>query len=162
MAGKWPARLVVRPVRETEARVIARWRYSGPWRVYDLGPNATTVNAANGYEAVADHSSDELVGFCCSGEEARVPGLRGEPDLVDVGLGMAPEWVGAGHGAEFGRVVVGHYRAMHPGVALRAAVQSWNKRSLRVTVRLGFVDRGHHECAQGGQDVRYSVMVLPG
>jgi hypothetical protein len=64
-----------------------------------------------------------------------VPGLGAEPGLLDVGLGMDPVWVGQGHGVAFGRAVVEHYRQVSTGVGLRAAVQSWNQRSLRLTRR---------------------------
>jgi len=86
---------------------------------------------------VAGADDGPLLGFCCAGEEARVPGLAEVPGVLDVGVGMDPARVGAGHGAEFGAAVLAHYRATTGATRLRAVVQSWNERSLRTTRAIG-------------------------
>jgi L-amino acid N-acyltransferase YncA len=60
-----------------------------------------------------------------------------------MGVGMAPARVGQG---------------------LRAVVQQWNARSLRLARALGFAETGTHTCVQGGRDVAYVVlgMSVPG
>ncbi len=112
------------------------------------------MNPADGFFAVADDDG-RLAGFCCVGAEARVPGLVAEPGVLDIGVGMAPEPVGQGNGEVFGRTVLeffGHSR-------LRAVVQEWNERSLRLTRKLGFVPAGRHVCVQNGQSVEYVVTI---
>lgn len=144
---------------QEDARQISGWRYDGPWQIYDPDPQDEPMDHAEGYRAVAGADGGALIGFCCAGVEARVPGLEEDPDLIDVGLGMDPAWVGSGHGAAFGQAVLDHFRA-EPGVTgLRAAVQSWNERSLRLIRRLGFAEESRHSCVQGGRVVEYVVVV---
>jgi ribosomal-protein-alanine N-acetyltransferase len=47
----------------------------------------------------------------------------------------------------------------YPGRQLRALVQSWNERSVRLSRRLGFVDVGEFICVQRGRHVGYRVLV---
>jgi [ribosomal protein S18]-alanine N-acetyltransferase len=149
----WPDRLAVRPLSPTDVREIATWRYAGPWRIYDSdGPLP-----AAGYLAVAGEPDGPLVGFCCAGVEARVPGLAEEPGVLDIGVGMAPDLVGQGHGLAFGNAVLDHFAAP----CLRAVVQAWNERSRRLTRALGFVEDHTHTCVQDGQTVEYLVLVRP-
>ena len=64
---------------------LAMWRTPGPWAVNDsLEPPLPD----EGYWAVRD-ADGQLVGYCCFGEAARVPGLRNDPTMLDVALGPA-------------------------------------------------------------------------
>jgi RimJ/RimL family protein N-acetyltransferase len=152
-----PDRLVVRPLTDADSRDIACWRYSGPWRCYDLRPEDGLLEADDGYLAVVGDPGGELVGFLCTGEEARVPGIGEEPDVVDVGVGMRPELVGQGYGVRFGEAVLDHLRAIGASRA-RAVVQSWNERSIRTARRMGFAGNTRHVCRQDGRDVEYVVL----
>ncbi|MET8797556.1 GNAT family N-acetyltransferase [Nocardia sp. NPDC004568] len=158
-AAHWPDRLVVRPWTPDDARRVAAWRYDGPWRVYDL-PGTELPGATGGYLAVAGAADGRLVGFYCTGAEARVPGLAAEFGVVDLGVGMDPLWVGRGHGTGFGRTVLADLRRDHPGAAVRAVVQSWNARSLRLLRALGFLESGRHACVQDNRSIEYVVALL--
>lgn len=111
------------------------------------------------YLAVAGVPDGPLIGFCCSGAEALVPGLSAQEGLLDVGVGMDPAWAGRGRGADFGRAVLEHYRRQTGVRRLRAVVQAWNERSLRLTRSLGFHEVGEHVCEQGGKLVTYKIVV---
>jgi [ribosomal protein S18]-alanine N-acetyltransferase len=117
----------------------------------------TLIDALSSYCAVV--AGEKLIGFCCIGEPARVPGVSEDPAILDVGLGMDPELVGCGDGAAFGRAVLGYLAERHPDGVLRAVVQSWNERSLRLTKRLGFEDVGELAIVQGGRSVSYRIVV---
>ncbi|HKN99730.1 MAG TPA: GNAT family N-acetyltransferase [Pseudonocardiaceae bacterium] len=158
MTDPWPARLTVRPLTPDDARRIGTWRYDGPWSVYDSRPEAEPVTAELGYWAVTGASGGPLVGYYCTGAEARVPGLNAEPGVLDIGVGMAPHWVGQGHGPQFGKAVLDHVRHHHGPTALRAAVQSWNTRSRKLTQQLGFHEQGRHTCTQNGQQIEYTIL----
>lgn len=158
MTDTWPARLTVRPLTPDDARRIGEWRYDGPWSVYDSRPDDDPVTSENGYWAVAGSDGGPLVGFYCTGAEARVPGLAAEPGVVDIGVGMAPEWVGQGHGAEFTKTILTHAQDHEGPTPLRATVQSWNARSLKLTHHFGFTEQRRHTCAQNGQQVEYTVL----
>jgi [ribosomal protein S18]-alanine N-acetyltransferase len=159
MTEQWPEGLVVRALTTADAERIAQWRYDGPWKVYDSRPGDGLMSGNPDYLAVAGSDDGPLVGFCCAGPEATVPGLAAQEGVLDVGVGMNPRWVGQGHGAEFAAVVLAHYRATTGTKRLRAVVQAWNERSLRLTRSLGFTETGEHACEQNGALVTYKIVI---
>lgn len=121
---------------------IADWRYDDRWAVYDSdGP----LDPELGYWAVVQEvgADERLVGFGCLGEDARVPGLPEVEGVLDVGVGMRPDLVGQGLGPDFATAVL-DLAATRGATTLRAVVQDWNTRSLRLVERLGFVRTGTH------------------
>jgi RimJ/RimL family protein N-acetyltransferase len=156
MNAVWPEALGVRPLTAGDAQQIAEWRYDGPWQIYSPGFG---MSSEAGYLAVAGVDNDLLVGYCCSGVEARASGLLEESGVLDIGAGMHPTWVGQGHGMRFGATVLAYYREAVGARRLRAVVQSWNERSLRLTRILGFSVAGVHACEQNGVLVEYFVVV---
>lgn len=76
-------------------------------------------------------------------------------------MGMHPRLVGRGNGARFGETILDYLDVRYPGATLRAVVQSWNERSLKLTHRLGFQDAGEHVSVQGGRPVTYRVVQKP-
>lgn len=142
-----------------EAADVAGWRYSGEWSVYNLLTPQPVLDNLSDYYAIV--SGDDLIGFCCTGVEARIAGMTGDPAILDVGIGMNPELVGAGNGTRLGEVVLRYLDERHPSVTLRAAVQTWNERSLRLTRSLGFRDTGELTAVQGGRSVSYRIVQRP-
>ena len=140
------------------AREIATWTYSDEWSVYNSSPKSDLFTTEAGYLAVIG-SGNILVGFACSGVEARVPGLKEAVDTLDVGLGMNPIFVGKRRGAEFGVAVVSYFQENTNASYLRVVVQSWNERSLNLARNLGFKESGNHECDQNGSFVAYTVLL---
>jgi RimJ/RimL family protein N-acetyltransferase len=116
-----------------DAEAIAAWRYPGRYATYDV---AEAVDAARGFMAVED--GGELVGFCCFGAEARVPGVVAVEGTADVGYGLRPDLMGGGHGRAFVGAILEHAEQKFPGSRLRLVVLSWNERSRRVAEALGF------------------------
>jgi [ribosomal protein S18]-alanine N-acetyltransferase len=155
-----PAGLVVRPLTRSDAEQIATWRYGGPWRVYDSRPEDGLVASDSGFHSVVDPATGVLVGYVCTGKEARVPGLTAKPGMLDVGAGMRPDLVGTRIGSDFGAAVLAHIavQAGPGGPRLRAAVLDWNERSLRLCARLGFRAVATHTCEQDGQQNTYVLL----
>jgi ribosomal-protein-alanine N-acetyltransferase len=117
-----------------EAERPLGWRYPEPYATYDAeGPLGRDL----GFFAVEDEDGG-LVGFGCTGVEARVPGVEEEPGTVDVGYGMRPELVGRGLGREFVGAVLAHAAEAYPGERLRMSILRWNERSRRVAEAHGF------------------------
>lgn len=87
--------------------------------------------------------------------------MNEEPAILDVGMGMNPKLVGRENGTRFGETVLEYLAVQHPGVTLRAVVQSWNERSLRLTRRLGFQDTGELTVIQSDRPVTYRVVRRP-
>ena len=69
----------IRPLTETDAAAIATWRYPGRYATYDVGE---VVTHERGFWAI-EHEAD-LVGYCCFGHEARVPGVVEELSLIHI------------------------------------------------------------------------------
>ena len=86
----------VRALRIADAEAIATWRYPDRDSTYDVG---VVVTAEQGFWVVED--SAQLIGYCCFGGEARVPGVDPEEGTLDVGYGMRPDLVGKGLGRAF-------------------------------------------------------------
>jgi RimJ/RimL family protein N-acetyltransferase len=117
-----------------EAERPLGWRYAEPYAIYDAqGPLGRDV----GFFAVVDDAGT-LVGYGCTGAEARVPGVEEEAGTVDVGYGMRPDLVGQGLGREFVGAVLAHAAAAHPSSRLRMSILRWNARSRRVAEAHGF------------------------
>jgi RimJ/RimL family protein N-acetyltransferase len=110
------------------------WRYEGRYATYDVrgplggGPGFFGVEGENG----------ELVGYGCTGAEARVSGVDAEEGTVDVGYGMRPDLTGQGRGREFVGAVLEHVVEQHPKARLRMSILNWNGRSRRVAEGHGF------------------------
>ena len=117
-----------------EAEKPLGWRYPEPYTTYDAdGPLGRDL----GYFAI-EAGDGGLVGFGCTGAEARIPGVEEEAGTTDVGYGMRPDLVGRGLGREFVGAVLEHVVAEHPCDRLRMSIYRWNGRSRRVAEAHGF------------------------
>ena len=111
-----------------EAERPLGWHYAPPYENYDAeGPLGRDL----GFFAVEDDDG-ELVGYGCTGAEARVPGVEEEPGTIDVGYGMRPDLVGRGLGREFVGAILAHAAEQDPAARLRMSILRWNERSRRV------------------------------
>jgi ribosomal-protein-alanine N-acetyltransferase len=143
----------VRQLTIEDGMDIAMWRYPGPWAVYD---SLEPPHVDEGYWAVKD-ATDRLVGFCCFGEPARVPGFAEDPDALDVALGMQPQLVGRGLGQEFARAVVDYAHRVADGRRLRCVVAEWNEPGQHSAEAAGFTPVGRHEVPGGARVSSYLV-----
>lgn len=130
------------PLKREQAEVIIKWSYDPPYEVYDLTPGDLEPLLVEKfrYHQVLDRSGD-LVGYCCFGEDARVPGgdyAQGEPDVLDVGVGLRPDLVGQGLGQDFVRAILDFALKSYGPEIFRVTVADFNQRSLKTFHRLGF------------------------
>jgi ribosomal-protein-alanine N-acetyltransferase len=128
----------VRPLTEAQGRGIATWRYPDRYSTYDIDE---VVTAEEGYWAVVD-KGETLVGYCCFGQEARVPGVDEEHGTLDIGYGMRPDCIGKGLGRGFVTVIVDFAIEELSPQQLRLLILSWNERSRKVAEALGFQEKG--------------------
>jgi [ribosomal protein S18]-alanine N-acetyltransferase len=134
----------VRPLTETDADKIAAWRYPGRYATYDVGE---VVTPERGFWAI-EHEAD-LVGYCCFGHEARVPGVVEEEGILDVGYGLRPDLMGQGLGREFVRVILDFAIRQFSPRRLRLLILAWNDRSRKVAEALGFEKEGILRSTEG-------------
>jgi [ribosomal protein S18]-alanine N-acetyltransferase len=130
------------PMDAERAREIAGWRYPPPYDIYDgeASDAALMTRIASRYTAVLE--GEELVGFCCLGSEARVPGMRERDGVLDVGAGLHPELVGRGHGAQFLTAVMDYAWSQDPKALLRVCIAEFNLRAQRAVLFIGFSPAG--------------------
>ena len=130
----------VRAPTGADRQAILAWRYPGRYSTYDFDdPSAFDRDTW----AVTD--GGELIGYCCFGAPARVPGAEEEPGVLDVGYGLAPE-------------LMGHGLDRHGPERVRMFVLDWNERSRRVAEGHGFAVDSALESDEG----RFLVMTRPG
>lgn len=140
----------IQPLTAAHAEAIATWRYPGRYSTYDVGE---IVTHADGYWAVVDQG--ELVGYCCFGLEARVPGVDEEGGTLDVGYGMRPDLVGMGLGRLFVAAIVDWAAEEFAPQRLRMLILRWNERSRKVAEAIGFTNEG--SARSGGRE--FVIMV---
>ena len=142
----------VRALTRSDVEEITAWRYPPPYDLYDVGDeeageaSAYFLAAENAYFAVEEPTVG-LVGFCCFGQEARVPGGNYSVDALDVGMGMRPSLVGQGRGRSFLGAILAHGRALYSPRRCRVTVAAFNQRSLRVCRSQGFREADRFESA---------------
>jgi [ribosomal protein S18]-alanine N-acetyltransferase len=138
-----------RPVTVADAHEILRWQYAAPYDRYNLaGDAAALTDPANAYFAARDVAG-EVVGFCCFGADARVPGgdYR-DAGALDVGLGLRPDHTGRSLGAAYIEQVLAHGRVAFAPVRFRLTVAAFNARAIAVYARRGF--HAHSRFHKGG------------
>jgi len=136
-------KFVIQPLSEHDANHIATWQYETPYSIYN--PSTKDIPAlldpSNRYYSV-QHESGRLFGYCCFGAEATVPGgayAVGEPDVVDVGLGMHPEMTGKGDGKAFVEAILQFAATAFEPSRFRVSIAEFNLRSQSTFLGLGFV-----------------------
>lgn len=125
------------------AENIATWRYDGPYSMYDGEADAieSFLKPEYQYFAVFDETND-VVGFCNFGEDARVPGFDYHDDALDVGVGMHPDVTGRGKGLSFARAVFDFARRTYGINAYRVTIAAFNRRAQQLCLALGFREIG--------------------
>jgi len=149
--------LHVRDITPADAREFASWTYPEPYSMYDASPEDVEVylEPANDYRTVIDDDG-AIVGLCCFGIDARVPGGDYGADALDVGTGMRPELTGQGRGREFFACVIAEARRLDPGKLLRTTVAAYNERARRMVERAGFRETEIFRSPAGREFVVYS------
>ena len=135
-------KFITQPIRLQDAGEIATWQYEPPYAMYSLSPLAipALLDPINRYQGIRDESG-RLLGYCCFGREAMVPGGaygESEPDVVDVGLGMHPGLVGKGLGKAFVAAILAFAAEAFKPERFRVTIAAFNERSQRAFLGLGF------------------------
>jgi RimJ/RimL family protein N-acetyltransferase len=132
-----------RKMDEQSAREIVTWRYDAPYDLYNCDPKDTEetvqtfLDPQHRYYSLWDQAG-VLVGYCCFGEDGRVPGGDYEGEALDIGGGLRPDLTGQGLGPGFMEAALEFARRHFPPVASRATVATFNRRALRVCEKAGF------------------------
>jgi RimJ/RimL family protein N-acetyltransferase len=134
------------PLQPEHSQQILTWRYNPPYDLYDLTESGVSgfLNPDYRYHVVVDDSQD-IVGYCCFGVDAQVPGGdydKGEPDILDVGVGLRPDLTGKGHGFNFVSAILKFAEELYQPEIFRVTVAAFNLRSVKTFQKLGFKETG--------------------
>lgn len=132
----------IRPMIAADAGAIARWRYPGEYRFYDVDQDpddlAELLDPAEwGERYFAADADGELAGYFV---------FKRRDDAVEIGLGLRPDLTGQGHGAAFLDAGLRFAAARYGTTRAALAVAAFNRRAIGVYERAGFraVDRYEH------------------
>ncbi|WP_339315349.1 GNAT family N-acetyltransferase [Paenibacillus sp. FSL R10-2734] len=133
--------LFIDKMSESAAKDILSWRYDPPYDFYnnEQTPEAISEMLAESYFSVFDDNK-KLVGFFCVGSSGQVPNefYTYSQGLIDIGLGMRPEFTGQGKGTLFFTAVLSQIDKMFGKSSKRLTVAKFNDRAIRLYERSGF------------------------
>jgi ribosomal-protein-alanine N-acetyltransferase len=132
----------IQPVTAKDAEELATWAYPPPYEIYNLSVDVIPImlNPLRRYFSVKDED-DQIAGYCCFGQEAKVMGggyERSEPAVLDIGVGMHPDRVGKGEGSGFVEAILQYALQQYKTEKIRVTIAEFNKRSLKTFLSLGF------------------------
>ncbi|MGY1698992.1 N-acetyltransferase family protein [Geodermatophilus sp. SYSU D00766] len=134
--------LLRRPFTEAEAAGVADWAHPPPFDLYDSGPRSAGLFLARAADGSGHHPAVDgdgrVLAFAVVGPEARVRGQEPAPGTVDVGMGVHPAVTIRGLGTHLVGQVVRLARDLGATTAVRAAVATFNERSLALCRSAGF------------------------
>nr|WP_225445752.1 GNAT family protein [Paenibacillus arenosi] len=110
-------------------------------------------------------SDNQLVGFICMGNSARVPGgyptgIYEHDDRLDIGLGLRPDFTGEGKGQQFLLQGIDYLKQHHYAQNLQLVVAAFNERAITVYERAGFVRGMSFMSRIGNKQVEFLSMTL--
>ena len=153
------------PMDEASAREMCPWRYEPPYDFYN--PHSEEADArvrhlldpSRTYYAITD-GDGTLVGYCCFGADAQVPGGTYKEPALDIGVGMQPALTGQGYGDSFFAAVVDFALLALAPRRLRVTVAAFNQRAMRVYEKAGF--RSVEFFGRSGDGEEFVIMTCPG
>ncbi len=139
------------------AAAIITWRHPHPYDTYDFDTGELGNLLAPEYRYHELLEADELVGYCCFGEDATVPGGAYTDDALDIGWGMRPDLMGQGRGREFVAAILGFARETYRPARLRVTIALFNGRSRAAAERAGLTIERERFTSPSGMD--FAVLV---
>lgn len=144
--------LAIRAMDRDAALAIAGWRYPPPYDLYNVdGEPLALAHLLSTADYYCLREGTELVGFCCFGAEARVPGGDYSTPAVDLGLGVRPDLTGRGQGRSYLAAVTGFAERTFEPPALRLTVAAFNARAIRLYHNAGFREVQRFTSTFGGR-----------
>ncbi len=136
-------RIAFAPITEPEARTVLCWRYPD-MAVFpepdadELEDDVAALLRPDYHYYAAHDETGRLVGFCCFGEDAQVPGGDYALPALDVGLGLHPDLTGRGLSHSFLEKILALGIELFEPEFFRATVAAVNARSLSLFEGSGF------------------------
>ncbi|SFS41142.1 GNAT family protein [Paenibacillus sp. 453mf] len=151
---------------EEYAASIAGWTYEESYSFYNMdGTEETISELMNGEYYYVLNSDNELFGFICTGESARVSGgyevgIYNDDKCVDLGLGLTPSRTGMGNGANFVVSSIKFITEEYQISNIQLVVAAFNERAIKVYERVGFAESQWFKSRVGDEEVDFVAMKL--
>ncbi|MEK4434625.1 GNAT family N-acetyltransferase [Paenibacillus sp. FSL K6-2862] len=128
---------------------ISKWQYEYPYSMYNMDSSEDSILELMNeeyYYALDEH--DDLIGFICAGESARVPGgyaagIYTDLRKLDIGLGLKPDLAGNGKGQGFLTEFLSFLNNQFSDREYQLVVAAFNERAIKVYERIGFMKETH-------------------
>ncbi len=158
--------IIIKQVTNNEAKRISKWIYKDPYSIYSLdGSNECIKELLNGDYYSALDMKGNIVGFYCFGRSAQVPighkyGVYDNKNIMDIGLGINPDFCGQGLGEAFLKVGLSFARNELYAKKIRLTVATFNKRAIKVYQRVGFRKVSSFKRVSHASMIEFDVMIL--
>ena len=132
------------PMTERHARTALAWQYRSPFAYYNNDPDHLEkdlrdwVDPEKAYFSIVG-DQDALIGYCCFGTEAQVPGgLYEGDDTIDIGAGMRPDLMGTDLAPAILEAILTWAKSVFSPLQFRVTVATFNKTVIRLCSLAGF------------------------
>lgn len=139
-----PLTISLVPLSDPLAQAILTWRYPAPYDLYNMKRRdlKALLDPRHRYHALIT-PDEALIGFCCFGFQATVPGgryLQNEPEMIDLGIGLHPQMLGRRLSRSVLPDILAYAQSAYEAQGLRVTIAAFNERSRRAFGRQGFVE----------------------
>ena len=149
---------------EAWAAEIVTWRYPPPYDFYNAPEDVPAgyiegmLSAESPHWGVLDPAG-ELIGFVAIGKEAQVPGGDYSADATDIGIGLRPDRCGQGLGRKVVAAFIEFLEARHGPSSYRATIATFNQRSLKTFLALGFTETSQFTTNPAGTSIDWIIVM---
>ena len=146
-----------RLLTKSDAEFIVSWRYQPPYDVYDLDQASVSSLLRPDFHYYGVRRDDEMIGFRCFGDDAKVSGGDYSLPALDMGGGLRPDFTGRGLGSSLLRAAMDFARQQFCSDRFRVTVASFNERAVRTCVKVGFVRTSEFDRPSDGR--RFTILM---
>lgn len=156
---------IVQAMQSKEAIQISKWKYEEPYSVYSMTTGQALIDEfLDGSYYTIKNENQELIGYFCFGANAQIPegnnfDIYCEEGLVDLGLGMNPDFTGQGHGVEFLEKILEFTKGKFSSNKIRLSVASFNKRAIKLYENVGFEKTDAFEVNRENNKIEFITMI---
>ncbi len=116
---------------------LCNWKYEGKYSVYNppsyqslVERKATITDQAQSYKYICYIKDNNLEAYSS---------ITTRNETVYIGLGLNPQICGQKKGLEYLKDVIEEAQKRYPSCEIKAEIKAWNKRSIKVSEKAGFV-----------------------
>jgi [ribosomal protein S18]-alanine N-acetyltransferase len=149
----------LRPMTETDARLLCDWRYPAPYERYGWPAWERMAQEGRKFADPEIRAAQYLSVYRETDEFAAYVQLFPLDRAIRIGLGLRPDLCGAGLGADVVRLAVGEARRRQPDAEIDLEVETWNRRAIKAYEKAEFAAEDEYDILGPQGTVRVLCMV---